>query len=73
MVASVFNGYFIDDGGTAIASAINGGKKQFTDASNGGKSYINAMTVRVRCDPTLVNDHGVTVRLDSIEYESSGE
>jgi len=73
MVGSPFTNYFTDDGGTALANAINGGKKPpIVAAAEWGKSYFNPMTVRVRCDPTLVNDHGITARLDSIEYESSG-
>jgi hypothetical protein len=34
-----------------------------------GNAYFTPMTVRLRCDPTLVNDHGITLRLKSVVLE----
>jgi hypothetical protein len=59
---------FYDGGGAAIAAGINGSRPG-VPAPDWGSSYFTPMTVRLRCDPTVVNDHGITLRLNSVRLE----
>jgi hypothetical protein len=59
---------FFDGGGAATAARIDGSTGGTTQ-SDWGKSNFTPMTVRLRCDSTLVNDHGITLRLNSVVLE----
>jgi len=70
MVDKGFFGIPLDDGGGAfVAEQINGQRYSTKRNPDWGKSYFMPLTVRLRCDPTLVNDHGITLRLTSIVLE----
>jgi hypothetical protein len=61
-------GTFFDGGGGAVAAAMEGATRPASKPSEWGRPAFVPFTVRLRCDATIVNDHGVTLRLDSVKF-----
>jgi hypothetical protein len=64
--SSADDDFFSDGGGASIAATIDGSRANSVSASDWGKYQLKPVTVHLHCDPTLVNDHGVTLRLESV-------
>ena len=57
--------FFQDGWGNLIAATIDG---SYAPASSSawGKYQINPATVHLHCNATVLNDHGITLRLESV-------
>lgn len=64
--SSADDDFFSDGGGASVAATIDGSRANTVSSADWGKYQLKPVTVHLHCDPTLVNDHGVTLRLESV-------
>lgn len=64
--SSADDDFFDDSGAARIAATIDGSRATAVSPSEWGKYELNPVTVHLHCDPTVLNDHGITLRLESV-------